>query len=101
MTPETLFRRLVAEPILRLAPDEWSEARAFCEVVERHSTGVVGELLIISTPSGFAAIEHPNATECVVRYVANPGEVRAFVDRRLEQYARMWDGCGCKIDYYG
>jgi hypothetical protein len=22
------------------------------------------------------------------------------VQRRLEQYERMWDGCGCRIDYY-
>ncbi|MDH3455399.1 MAG: hypothetical protein OER90_01040 [Gemmatimonadota bacterium] len=101
MTPETLARRLVAEPILRLAPDESSEAHASWEVVERHPTGIAGELLIIDTLSGFAAIERPNATECVVRYLANPDEVQRFVDRRLGQYARMWDGCGCKIDYYG
>jgi hypothetical protein len=27
-------------------------------------------------------------------------EVRRFVRERLEAYDRMWDGCGCKVDYY-
>jgi hypothetical protein len=100
VTPDALFSRLVGAPVLRISPDEWSEAHASCEVLERHPTGVAGELLIMDLPSGFAAVEHPTATEFVVRHLANPEEVRAFVNRRLEQYARMWDGCGCKIDYY-
>ena len=23
-----------------------------------------------------------------------------FVAERMDQYERMWDGCGCRIDYY-
>lgn len=28
-------------------------------------------------------------------------EARSFVDGRLETYDNMWNGCGCKVDYYG
>ena len=28
------------------------------------------------------------------------GEARALVARRLETYDKMWDGCGCKVDYH-
>jgi hypothetical protein len=28
-------------------------------------------------------------------------EADRFVRERLETYERMWDGCGCKIDYLG
>jgi len=27
-------------------------------------------------------------------------EAEEFIKERLEIYNRMWDGCGCKVDYY-
>jgi len=30
----------------------------------------------------------------------NKKEADLFIDERMETYDRMWDGCGCKVDYY-
>jgi len=35
-----------------------------------------------------------------VRRLGGEDEARAFIRDRLDTYDRMWDGCGCKIDYY-
>ena len=36
----------------------------------------------------------------VVRRFRSLDEAELFVEERLATYERMWDGCGCKIDYY-
>lgn len=43
--------------------------------------------------------EHPDSTTAVLRRVASREAGDAFIAKRLETYDRMWDGCGCKIDY--
>ena len=34
-----------------------------------------------------------------VRIVDAREAARRFVEHRLGQYERIWDGCGCRIDY--
>ncbi|UCC82757.1 MAG: hypothetical protein JSW46_17585 [Gemmatimonadota bacterium] len=71
MNAEELIRRLRDERIVPMAAAEWAELAEACEVVER-----------------------------VLRRLSDAEEAGHFVKDRLEAYERMWDGCGCKIDYY-
>ena len=100
MTIEELEGRLDTEGIVRIPAAVWSEIASGYEEVERHSTFVAGDLLIVRAGSRLAAVEAPSSGERVVRRLANSEEVRRFVGQRLDQYERMWDGCGCKVDYY-
>ncbi len=56
--------------------------------------------MIVRLDGFFAAVEQPSTSERVLRRLADAEEVGRFVRQRLEEYERMWDGCGCKIDYY-
>jgi hypothetical protein len=101
MTVERLTGRLTEEGIVALPAAEWSELADQFEEVERHATGVAGDLIILRVGAALAAVEQPKPDQRVVRRLADASEARRFVQERLEQYERMWDGCGCKIDYYG
>jgi hypothetical protein len=100
MTAEELDRRLRSERIVPLSVSQWDELAANFEELERHDTLVAGHLLIIRSPSGLAAVEQPSPSERVVRLLSDEQQARRFVQDRLEAYERMWDGCGCKVDYY-
>jgi hypothetical protein len=95
-----LIDRLNRQPIVELDVAEWEEIADQFEVTERHSTFIAGELLILRLEPGYAAVEQPAEDRRVVRRLENSDAVRSFVTSRLEEYERMWDGCGCKIDYY-
>ena len=95
-----LTERLRAERILAVTAEAWRALADQFDEIERHATGVAGDLVIIRTPAGFAAVERPNSTQRVLRLLTGDIEVRQFVRQRMEQYERMWDGCGCKVDYY-
>ncbi len=99
MTMEELTRRLGAEAIVRMAAADWEEVQGAFEVVERHRTFLAGELVIVRGDAGLLAVEEPSPGERVLRRLADEGEMRRFVEDRLETYERMWDGCGCKVEY--
>lgn len=100
MTKEELDRLLKSERIVLLSTADWAELAADFEELERHDTLVAGHLLIVRGPTGLAAVEQPSPEERVVRLLADDQDAQRFVQDRLEQYERMWDGCGCKVDYY-
>ncbi len=95
-----LTDRLGARGLVPIAAEVWNAVAPEFEEIERHATGIAGDLLIIRTALGPAAVEQPCATERVVRLLADDTEVRRFVQERMSQYERMWDGCGCRVDYY-
>lgn len=112
MAPEELNERLKGEGIVALMVEEWEAIASAFEPVWRHDTGFAGELLIARGPVGsepegpadldapLIAVEAPKPAARVVRLLADEEEAKRFVEYRLAQYERMWDGCGCRIDYY-
>jgi hypothetical protein len=100
MTPEEIDRRLNEDGIVPVPPEQWPELAEHFEELERHDTFVAGDLVILRGRAGIAALEQPSSTQWVLRSLPSIEEAARFVRERLDQYERMWDGCGCKIDYY-
>ena len=100
VTADDLRRRIAAERIIPLSAEDWASVASEFEVLERHETNIAGELLVVRIGEERAAIEQPTEGERVVRHLGTDELARAFVAQRLEDYERMWDGCGCRIDYY-
>jgi hypothetical protein len=84
-----------------LSAEKWKELSQEFPVVERHQTQLAGELLIVSLGDDLMAVEAPSREARVVRLLGGKDEARAFVAKRMEEYERMWDGCGVKVDYFG
>lgn len=95
-----LTERLREGEIVELSEQQWKELEERVRVSESHETGQAGKLLIVQLGGLSAAVESPKPDRRVVRPLNGPAAVRAFVTERLDTYERMWNGCGCKIDYY-
>jgi hypothetical protein len=96
----TLRQRLEQESVVRLHASEWERSQDAVTEIERHATGLAGDLLIVRIDDVLAAVESPTPAERVIRRLKSAADAAAFVAGRLAQYERMWEGCGCKIDYY-
>lgn len=101
MTVEELARRLESDAIVSVSAAEWASVSAAFQEVERHPTYLAGDLVLVRVAGGLVAVEEPRSEERILRRLADEDEARRFVQGRLETYERMWDGCGCKVDYYG
>lgn len=44
--------------------------------------------------------EKTTKDELLIRIVKTKKEAEHLIEQRLEIYDKMWDGCGCKVDYY-
>jgi hypothetical protein len=101
MTLDELNERLRTAGIVPVSAEDWGAFSDGVEVVERHPTQLAGDLLIVRLEGGLAALEAPSRDARVVRRLSGPEEARTFVAKRMEEYERMWDGCGVKVDYLG
>lgn len=93
------------QPWTRARPEvlpeaEWVARAGGFEEVERHATCGAGDLLVVRDAEGLAAVEQPERGQRLLRRFPDEEALRRFVDERLAQYERMWNGCGCRIDYF-
>ena len=87
-----LTKRLDAGEIVSLSTKAWAKLVADFTEVERHATGLAGDLLIVSRDGRLAAVEESDAAKRVVRPLKSRAAARDFVRERLAAYDRLWDG---------
>jgi len=100
VTAADFRERVAAGGTVPLSAQEWEAIAPEFPVEERHPTQLAGDLLIIRFGDRLAAVEAPSREARVARLLGGPDEARAFVAKRMEEYERMWDGCGVKVEYY-
>lgn len=100
MTVGEFRDRLATGGTVPLSAAQWAEMAAEFPEVERHHTQLAGDLIIVRVGEELVAVEEPSRDARVARVLGGPSEAQAFVKKRLEEYERMWDGCGVKVDYF-
>ncbi|MBS4034516.1 MAG: hypothetical protein KGZ85_08635 [Ignavibacterium sp.] len=63
-------------------------------------TGISDKIRILKKDEGYFIQETTNKNEILFRRMKSLTEAEELVKHRLEIYEKMWDGCGCKVDYY-
>jgi hypothetical protein len=99
MNVRQVMGKLRAGGIVGITRAEWERLAPRFQVLEVHETRLAGQLLLVRGPAGLAAVEQPEHDRRVIRPLADETAARSFIRDRLETYDRMWDGCGCRIDY--
>jgi hypothetical protein len=61
--------------------------------------GFNGNMVLYGSPEMKVLVEPVPGGDRVLRLFRSEDEADQFIQKRLEQFDRMWDGCGCKIDY--
>ena len=100
MDPREITDRLQSQaplPIDRPALVDLLEA---AEVIRQENTCVSGWIRILSVGSVILVQEETPDGNALIRRMATIEDADSFVRKRLETYERMWDGCGCKVDYF-
>ena len=96
----SLYGQLASGGITVLCREEWESASEAFDVVLSLVTLVSGMITLLRYEGGYAVVEEPGPEERVLRGFDDESSARRFVEERMDTYERMWDGCGCRIDYY-
>lgn len=100
MTTRTLCDLLEAGKIVALPLATWQRLAKNFELLEKQNTGLSGQLLLTRGKTGFVVVEEPDSRRRALRRFTEKKEARRFIRDRMETYDRMWDGCGCKVNYF-
>ena len=95
-----LIQTLNERGVVEIDRDDLSEIVELFESMRAVDTGLAGWIRILSHDGEIVVQEETPERAILVRKFDSAEEAGAFVDRRLADYDRMWNGCGCKIDYY-
>jgi hypothetical protein len=94
------MRRLERGETVRLTVAEQQEVLAIAERVDLPEAEFSGAPILVRVHDRLAALEQAGPDTWALRPLTGYREAKAFLERRRRELDRMWDGCGCRIDYF-
>jgi hypothetical protein len=70
------------------------------ELLREDDTHLAGWIRVLALGGSILVQEETPKGEVLVRRMPSRDSAERFVDLRMQSYERMWNGCGCKVDYF-
>jgi hypothetical protein len=99
VTPREIVERLSPQSVVTLDPTSLEALLEATEILRDEDTCLAGRIRILALQGAVMVQEQNEQGRILVRRFGSEDAAQSFVDDRLATYERMWDGCGCTIDY--
>ncbi len=100
MSFEEIKLKLKDKNILLLPRDELDGILSASQVLVDKDTLMSDRIRILKSGDSVFVQEITARDELSIRMMDSFEEANLLVEKRMETYERMWDGCGCKVNYY-
>ena len=100
MKPEDILKKIKNKNFIFISADELKNLLSAAKVIEEHETHISGMVRLLQLDDKLLIQEKTDKDELLIRLMKTKEEADYFIKERLEIYDKMWDGCGCKVDYY-
>ena len=100
MNMDEIIEKLKKEKYILLDKQDLEEILKQTEVVRENDTMMSGYIRVLKYKDYILIQEITAKEELALRLFDSREEADKFVDSRLVIYEQMWDGCGCKVNYY-
>ncbi len=102
MNLEILLTDLPDVSALQISAEDLQDVLGQSQVLFETDTHLAGPIRILELEGRILIQEQLERSGVyLLRELQTRADADRFVSERLETYERMWDGCGCKIDYLG
>ncbi len=95
-----ILKKVKSTSFVVITKDELNDLLTVAKVIEEKDTHISDKIRLLKLNGALLVQEKSNKNEYLLRLMKNKKEADLFIDERMETYDRMWDGCGCKVDYY-
>ncbi len=85
---------------LIISEEELDELLSNSEVLIEENTYMSDKIRLLKFQNQLILQEKTTKDEYIIRSINTKEDAEKFINERLEIYNRMWDGCGCKVEYY-
>ena len=93
------LRKLEVEKFLRLGEEDVETLLSVARLEWEQDTGMTGKIRLLEYAGRYLVQEFTDRGEARLRRFDDRQAAEKFLQHRLDAYDRMWDGCGCKVDY--
>jgi hypothetical protein len=93
-------KRFKTEKYIVISDGELSDLLRSSKIVFEQDTRFRSFIRIFRIENLFCVQENTDKGEIMIRQFEIEAEAMNLVNDRMEIYDKMWDGCGCKINYY-
>lgn len=79
---------------------ELNELLSHSQILIEEDTLISDKIRLLKIKNDLIIQEKSNKDEFIIRYSITKNDAEKFITERMSIYNKMWDGCGCKVDYY-
>ena len=99
MEAHEMIRQIGKLAILALDAEDLAGLLEASDAIRVDNTCLAGWIRVLSLGGHILVQEETLDKEILLRRFDSREAAERFVEHRLSTYERMWDGCGCRIDY--
>lgn len=100
MSIDKIVSELKEKKYLSISKEELSELLSNSKILIERDTFISDKIRLLKYEDELIIQEKSTKDELLIRSINSKKEAEEFINQRLEIYEKMWDGCGCKVDYY-
>lgn len=101
MSTSEIFDKASKEKFIIIDNEELEAILKDAEILREENTQLSDYVRLLKYDSKLFIQETSLTNEIIIRKISSMQDAELFIKERLDFYERKWDGCGCKIDYYG
>jgi hypothetical protein len=99
MESATILCAMSSKPPRPVSSGELESLLTRARALRCESPTLAGPIRILAVGESIMVQEQTPQGQLFLRDMPSLEAAQRFVDDRLATYERMWDGCGCKVDY--
>jgi hypothetical protein len=100
MNLERIISSIKKKKFLMISEPELNELLSHSKMIIEENTYISDKIRLIEYENELFIQEKTTKDEYLIRIMSTKKEAELLIKERLEIYNRMWDGCGCKVNYY-
>jgi hypothetical protein len=100
MNLERIFSSIKKKKYLMINETELNELLSHSKMIIEENTFISDKIRLLEFEEDLIPQEKTTNDEYLIRVMNTEKEAEELIKERLDIYNRMWDGCGCRIDYY-
>ena len=100
MNLEIIISSIKKKKFLMIGESELNELLSHSKMIIEENTYISDKIRLLKFKDELILQEKTTKDEFLIRSMKTQKEAEKFIKDRLEIYNRMWDGCGCRVNYY-
>ena len=100
MCLQNKIKNLLTSDIITITSDQLYELQRIGELIYEEDTLISDFIRLFKMENFYLFQEHTPKYEILLRKFDDKNVAERFIEDRLKLYEKMWNGCGCRINYF-